>query len=297
MESARVSLPPPVQSPPTAQDAFMFVQSLAAELSSGSVDLPGSPEIIARIRLALADERISPERLARIVGAEPVITAQLLRMANSAALNPAGKPVADLRSAILRVGFNVVRSATLAFTVRQLRNSEALRGLEKPLDALWRRSVLVASLCCVIARRVRGPSADIAMLAGLLHGIGRLYILARASRHRALFADFASYQAIERDWHLGIACALLEHWGIAEEIVQAVRDSEDFAREPRGPISLSDVLITATLIAVYRDQPGLLEARLANVRPVARLELDRAACEALLAESAADLVELEEALR
>ncbi|MGH8229380.1 MAG: hypothetical protein ACREU3_16030, partial [Steroidobacteraceae bacterium] len=108
---------------------------------------------------------------------------------------------------------------------------------------------------------------------------------------------FASYQAIERDWHLGIACALLEHWGIAEEIVQAVRDSEDFAREPRGPICLSDVLVTATLIAVYRDQPGLLEARLANVRPVARLELDRAACEALVAESAADLVELEEALR
>jgi urocanate hydratase len=41
-------------------------------------------------------------------------------------------------------------------------------------------------------------NADAAMLAGLLHSIGRLYILTRTSRHRALFNDAASYHAIER---------------------------------------------------------------------------------------------------
>jgi HD-like signal output (HDOD) protein len=277
--------------------AFLFVQTLAAELSSGKVDLPGFPEIVARVRHALADENVSPERVARVVGAEPVIAARLLQMANSVALNPRGKPVADLRTAILRVGHNVVRTTTIAFAVQQLRKSPMLSGLEKPLEVLWQRSVLVASLCYVIARRcARHLSADTALLAGVLHGIGRLYILTRASQHRALFADVASYQAIERDWHLGIACALLEHWGIAEEIVQAVRDCEDFAREPRGTASLSDVLVAATLIAVYQNQPELLEARLNSVRPVARLQLDRAVCESLVAESAQEIAELREAL-
>lgn len=293
------SPPSPQPSPgaTAAQDAFLFVQSLASELSSGQVDLPGFPEIVARVRHALADENVSTDKVARVVGAEPVIAARLLQMANSVALNPAGKPVADLRTAILRVGLNVVRGTTIAFAVQQLRKSPMLRGLEKPLDTLWQRSVLVASLCYVIARRcARHLSADTALLAGILHGIGRLYILTRASRHRTLFADVASYQAIERDWHLGIACALLEHWGIAEEIVQAVRDSEDFAREPRPTASLSDVLVAATLIAVYQNQPDLLEARLNSVRPIARLQLNRALCETLIAESAEEIAELREAL-
>ncbi|MGB6451921.1 MAG: HDOD domain-containing protein [Steroidobacteraceae bacterium] len=278
-------------------EAFLFVRTLAAELSTGKVDLPGFPEIVARVRHALADENVSPERVARVVGAEPVIAARLLQMANSVALNPRGKPVADLRTAILRVGLNVVRTTTLAFAVQQLRKSPMLRGLEKPLDVLWQRSVHVASLCYVITRRcARHLSADTALLAGVLHGIGRLYILTRASQHRALFADVASYQAIERDWHLGIACALLEHWGIAGEIVQAVRDCEDFAREPRSTASLSDVLVAATLVAVYQNQPELLEARLNSVRPVARLQLDRALCESLVAESAQEIAELREAL-
>ncbi len=279
-----------------AQAAFLFVQALAAELSSGSVELPGFPEIVARIRRTLADENVSAEKVARVVGAEPVIAARLLRMANSAALNPRGKPVAELRSAILRVGLNVVRSTTLAFAVEQLRKSPALRGLEKPLELLWERTVLVASLCHVIARRCTSLSPDTALLAGLLQSIGRLYILTRAGEHRGLFADVATYQAIERDWHLGIACAVLENWAVAPEILEAVRESEDFARAPRSSASLSDVLVGASLIAIHQSQPDLLEARLRSVRPIGPLGLDRALCETLCAQSAEEIAELRAAL-
>ena len=278
-----------------AGGAFEFVQALACELSTGELELPGFPEIVVRVRRVLADEDSSAETVARVIGSEPVLAAQLLQTANSAALNPGGKPLVELRAAVMRVGLNVVRSTTLAFAVRQLRNSAALRGLERPLELLWQRSVLTASLCFVIARRFR-ISPDAALLTGLLQGIGRLYILTRASRHRALFADVASYQAIERDWHLSIAVAILEHWGMAEEIVQAVRDCEDYAREPRGAVSLSDVLLAATLVAVYQEQPELLEARLQSVRPVARLNLDRAACQQLLEESAEEIAALQSAL-
>jgi len=285
-------------SPPesAAQEAFQFIRTLATELSTGHVDLPGFPEVVARIRQALADENVAAERVARLIAAEPVLAARLLRTANSAALNPGGHPVTDLRAAILRVGLNVVRSTTLAFAVQQLRGAPALRGLERPLDLLWQRSVLVASLCFVLARRLGRVSPDTALLAGLLHGIGRLYILTRASRHRSLFVDVATYQAIERDWHLGIAVALLEHWQMAPEIVQAIAESEDYAREPRGATSLGDVLVAASLIAVYQEKPELLEARLQSVRPVARLQLSRTLCESLLWESADEIAQLREAL-
>ena len=288
--------PPGAARTDAAQEAFLFVQSLAAELSRGQVDLPGFPEVVLRVRQVLADEHVSAERVARVIGAEPLLAARLLRVANSAALNSSGKSVSDLRSAISRVGLDVVRSTTIAFAVYQLRLAPSLHGLETPLETLWQRSVLVASHCYVLARRLTAINPDTAMLAGLLHGIGRLYILTRASGHRALFTDVATYQAIERDWHLGFAVALLEHWKIAGEIITAVRHCEDFAREPGALPTVSDVLVAAVLMVVHQGHPDLLAARLQSVRPIASLQLDGALCQTILTESALEISALREAL-
>jgi HD-like signal output (HDOD) protein len=279
-----------------ADMAFTFVQALAAELSGGKIELPGFPHIVMRVQKVLGDEHADAGRIVKVLGGEPVLASQMVRMANSAALNPAGVRVTDLRAAVARVGLDTVRSATIAFAIRQLRDAPLLKGLETPLGVLWRRSVLVASLSCVIARKLTTVNPDTALLAGLLQGIGRLYILTRAGGHRTLFADQDSYQAIEQDWHLSIAAALLENWGIADEIVQAVHESENFERESRGPLSLADVLVAGAILAEHHNQPHVLQAQVHCAKPLQKLKLDAAACEAFIAQSAADVESLREAL-
>ena len=276
--------------------AFTFVQALAAELSGGKVELPGFPHIVMRVQRVLSDEKADAPRIVRVIGSEPVLASQLIRMANSAALNPGGAAVTDLRAAVTRVGVDTVRTATIAFAMRQLREAGTLRGLDMQLGLLWRRSVQVASLCFVVARRLTSISADTALLAGLLQGIGRLYILTRASRHRSLFCDAAAYQAIEQDWHLSIAAALLENWGIADEIVQAVHESENLERESRGAPALADVLVVGTLLAEFNGDPDALAAQIECAKPLQRLRLDQLACERFLAESAQEVAALRDAL-
>ena len=276
--------------------AFTFVQALASELSGGKIELPGFPHIVMRVQKVLADEHSDTNRIVKVLGSEPVLASQIVRMANSAALNPGGALVTDLRAAVARVGLDTVRSATIAFAVRQLRDAPLLKGLEAPLGMLWKRSVLVASLSCVIARRLTSVNPDSALLAGLLQGIGRLYILTRASGHRALFADQENYQAIEQDWHLSIAAALLENWGIADEIVQAVHESENLERESRGPLGLADVLVVGTILAEHHNKPQVLQAQVHCAKPLQRLKLDAAACQTFIAESAVDIDSLREAL-
>ncbi len=276
--------------------AFTFVQALAAELSGGKVELPGFPHIVMQVQRVLSDDSADASRIVRVIGGEPVLAAQLVRMANSAALNPTRTPVTDLRTAVARVGLDTVRTATIAFAVQQLRDAPALRGLEKQLGVLWRHSVQVAALSYSVARRLTSVNGDTAMLAGLLQGIGRLYILTRASRHRSLFADPLTYQTIEHDWHLSIAAALLENWGIADEIVQAVHDSENFDREPRGAANLTDVLIVATLLSDLQGEPAVLQAQTQCSKPLQRLRLDYKACENFLKESAQEIAALRDAL-
>ena len=277
-------------------EAFAFVQALAAELSSKQVELPSFPDIAMRVRQVLADENVTPDKVVRVVGSEPALAARLLQIANSAAINFSGKPVTELRTAITRLGFNMVRSAAIAFAMAQLKKVNELKGLEKPLDALWKRSAAVAAMSHAIARRFTRVNPDTAMLAGLLHGIGKLYILTRARKYPKLFANEAEYFAIERDWHTSIAKALLESWEMADEIVQAVSEYEDLERVHEGPPDLTDVLTVGNLLVSFKDYPETIELNMHDVPACQRMKLDRASYEKLIDESEHEIAALQQAL-
>ena len=286
------------QAPTSAIDAeaFAFVQSLASELSKGKVDLPSFPDIALRVRKVLADEDVSQEQVVRVVGSEPALAARLMQIANSAAINFTGKQITELRTAINRMGHNMVRSAAIAFAMSQLKKVESLKGLEEPLDSLWRASAAVAAMSYAVAKRYSKVNPDTALLAGLLHGIGKLYILTRSSKHPALFADQVTYNQIIRDWHSAVAKALLENWDMAEEIVSAVSDYEDLSRSHSGPVDLTDVLTVGNLLAAFKEHPETIEINMHDVAACKRMSIDRATYEKLIDESESEIDALRQAL-
>ena len=284
------------QSAALDQEAFAFVQSLAAELSKGKVDLPSFPQIAMRVRKVLSDENVSQDMVVRVVGSEPALAARLMQIANSAALNFSGKPITELRTAISRMGFNMVRSAAIAFAMSQLKKVDSLKGLEKPLESLWKRSAAVAAMSHAVARRLSKVNPDTALLAGLLHGIGQLYILTRCNQHRALFEDQATYNQIVRDWHAPIAKALLENWEMADEVVEAVSNYEDLGRQHSGAVDLSDVVTVGNLLAVFKHHPESIELNMHDVAACKRMHMDGAAYEQLIRESEQEIDTLHQAL-
>jgi HD-like signal output (HDOD) protein len=276
--------------------AFAFVQALAAELSKGKVELPSFPDIALRVRKVLSDENVSQDMVVRVVGSEPALAARVMQIANSAALNFSGKPITDLRSAIARMGFNMVRSAAIAFAMSQLKKQDSLKGLEKPLDDLWKRSAAVAAMSHAVARRYSKVNPDTALLAGLLHGIGQLYILTRSAQHPGLFANQAAYSAIVRDWHSAIAKALLENWDMTDEVVEAVSSFEDLERENTGRVDLTDVITVGNLLAAFKDHPDTIELNMHDVAACKRMSIDRASYEQLIDESEQEIDTLRQAL-
>ena len=284
------------QAGPSDAEAFAFVQSLAAELSKGKVELPSFPNIAMRIRKVLGDENVSPDMVVRVVGSEPALAARVMQIGNSAAINFSGKPITELRTAIARMGFNMVRSAAIAFAMSQLKKVDALKGLEKALDQLWKRSASVAAMSYAVARRFSRVNPDTALLAGLLHGIGQLYILTRVSQHRALFADRTAYNAIVRDWHSAIAKALLENWEMTEEVIQAVSNYEDLERGHTGAVDLTDVVTVGYLLASYKDHPESIELNMQDVAACKRMKMDRDSYAQLIQECSQEIETLNQAL-
>jgi HD-like signal output (HDOD) protein len=226
--------------------ALAFLQKLASEVSEGSIDLPCFPEVVIRISTALADPKTTTDHVVTIVGAEPRLAARILQTANSAAFNTSGKPLTDLRSAITRLGHQMVHGTAMSYAMQQMKNEASLRSIVQPMTQLWSRSIAVASICRIVARRTK-LNADEAFLTGLLHGIGNLYIMARAATQAAGLGS--SWLDLLAGWQASIGKAVLESWGFAEELCDAVGEQADHERRWKHEAALSDVLIASLVLA------------------------------------------------
>jgi HD-like signal output (HDOD) protein len=277
-------------------ESFEFVTELASELSWGKIDLPGIPDIALRVRRVLENENVTSDMIERIVGSEPVLAGRLVQLANSAALNISGRRVSDLRVAIARAGFAMVRTTAIAYAISQLRNHREMKGLEQPLSVLWERSTLVAAMCRAIAPRISKVNPDSAMLAGLLHGVGELYILTRARHHQKLFQNDAAYRTVVRQWHASVAKAILENWELDEHLVEAVGAFEKYDRQHPGDVDLTDVLTVSYLLAAHHEHPKSLELNMNDFAVCRRLDLSLEDYETLIEASRDEVNALRDAL-
>jgi HD-like signal output (HDOD) protein len=284
------------RAPGGPSDVARLVEALTLELAGEKIDLPSFPDVAVQVRKALTNEHVAIDQVVRIISAEPALAARLLQLANSAALNASGKRLTDLRSAISRIGFNMARSATIAFAMSQLRRAEAYKGLDAPLGELWNHSAHVAAVSHVVAKRFTQINADTALLAGLLQGVGKLYLLTRAARFPGLLHDAGTYQRLVAEWHSRIAQAILRNWEIAEEVVVAAVASEIADREHEGTTDLADVLAVGSAIAALGPDPRPEEMLFLSMPAARRMKLDAKSCGAALAESHQEIHSLRQAL-
>lgn len=281
--------------PSDRSGAFAFVSELAAEVSKGKVELPSFPDVAVRVRKVLADEGVSNEQIARVVSSEAGLAARVFTLANSAALNRSGRQITDLKMALNRIGHNNVRTAAVSFAIAQLRRAGELKHISKELEVLWQEATMVAALAYSVASRATKINADESMLAGLLHNVGKIYILARANRHDSLFKDPAALPQVMRDWHSNVGKAIVENWGFPEHISEAIGDHENIDRMV-GQADVTDILSVAVMMSGFVGHEANLELNMQGVKAFWRLGLDNAKCVQIMRDCADEISALRTAL-
>ena len=280
-----------------SDEQHRFVSQLADELNSGRLSLPSFPDVAVRVQRALESEHCSAEILARVVHSEPVLAARLLKVANSALMERGGGPVTELRTAITRLGFDMVRNSAVAVAMEQLLLGREYADIRGELQRLWRHSVAVSALAYVLAGQFPACNRDEALLAGLMHDIGRLYIQARARDFPGLAADAGELEALAAGWHTGIGRAVLEKWGFSEAICAAAEGHhDDYCAGVAGPATLTDVVWVANWLAERLERRGAPPEAPGPMAACARLGLDPAGCEAQVNASRAEIRNLRQAL-
>lgn len=238
---------------------FSFVERLAQDLRDERLELPAFPEAVIRIQRLLQSADTRTEDVVRILSSEPALAARLLRMANSAEFRRVDQNITDLKTAVARMGFNMVRSVAVAFAMRQLRRKDTYTPTAQlQLEQAWEESLAASAMCFVIAKRFTRLNPDQALLTGLLHVLGRLYIIMR-SKDMPELSDAEMRQVID-GWHATIGKAILETWGLPETLQHAVEHQDELEMAQEGDVSLTDVLIAAKLLAKGEGDGGRFPA-------------------------------------
>ncbi len=106
------------------ESEFEFIKGLSAELSSRNLVFPTSLKATMKIRQALDDPDMPIELVARIISTEPVLSAQVLMLSNTAMFNRTSKKIDELKVAVSLLGFGVVRNVAISVGMKQLKDQQ-----------------------------------------------------------------------------------------------------------------------------------------------------------------------------
>jgi HD-like signal output (HDOD) protein len=253
--------------------------NLVAELDRSLVEkrlqLPSLPEVALKIRKALADENVSTTEIARLIGADPALAARILRVANSALFHRGTSPITSLHTAASRLGHRMVRNVALSFAAQQVFLGYASRELHSYVTAVWQHSVHVAALAHMLARVRTKIEPDEAFLAGLLHEVGKLYILMRATEYRDLLPSDAAFQAVLAEWHPRVGKAVIQAWALPAELAAAVGEHQSCGLEAPEPPTLTHLVAVANYLGENSETAAREDDFHSETPPLGSLSLDK----------------------
>jgi putative nucleotidyltransferase with HDIG domain len=201
--------------------------SVAERVASGFSCVPPSFELIPKLLLLLDDARADGQALADLIRVDAGLTADILRVANSAFYARGGR-VGSLLEAANRIGFREIYRTVVDILASPILDVSPA-GLAR-LD-LWRHSLAAALAAKTIAENTDLADEDIAFTGALLHDVGKIALGcafgneygAVIEQSKALHTGAAPLERVAFDTdHAQVGSTLLKLWNFPEPITTAI---------------------------------------------------------------------------
>jgi putative nucleotidyltransferase with HDIG domain len=239
------------------------------------------PAVAARVQTIAEDPNSSLIDLEKAVSLDTTLSAQILKIANSAFFGLSRK-VASLRQALLILGFDATRDMAIALAALSLGRSRKPGRYE-----VWRHVVSTAILAQRLARRVSDQEPSELFVAGILHDIGKLIMLEIDEKNYLPFLQISlenpldivdKERSVFKFDHAALGGACLEKWRLPIALCQTVQYHHTINNLPSVlPESVrkaTAVVGVANILEEARNKgQESLEARFASLQDTEAAEL------------------------
>jgi HD-like signal output (HDOD) protein/CheY-like chemotaxis protein len=233
-------------------------------------DLPSLPRTYEALTQALADPETPLQIVAGIIEQDVGVSAKVLQLVNSAFFGIAHS-MTNIQSAVSYLGINTLKSLVLAVEIfRAFKPQKELRGFS--LEKLQYHAQLTAQIVGRLA--VPKHLADIAVVAGMLHDVGKLILAWKLSEHfEKVLAEASAArrpvhtveERLDGFSHAEIGAYLLGLWGLPYTVVEAVALHHGPNRVPHQNFDAISAVYAANLLAHELEQSSGAEQATYNL--------------------------------
>lgn len=217
----------------------MNLESLFAEISN----LPNIPKVVQELIESFKNEDIDSEELAAKIAMDQVLSAKVLRMANSAHFG-IPRTVASINDAVVLLGFDALRTLVLASGLTGA--FKAPEGFD--IEGFWKTSFRTGAVAKWLARKVKADR-ETAFTCGMLHNVGGVLLHLGASA-QARSIDKAVEAGANRI-ELEVSQIGVSYPQVGEELALRWKFPEEISRaigEQVNPLSVDDFSALACIL-------------------------------------------------
>ncbi len=192
-------------------------------------DLPSLPQSLHQVLSELETDGATASSLESIIGEDPMLTARILRVANSPVYGSA-KKISSVARAVTVLGFDEVRNLVVALSLSGSFSCD-LDTDTFNIRQLWLHLVATARVAQILAQQIPTLKPDEMFTAGLIHDLGRvlscLYLqeemqqIIETCRNEGL-SMLASEQKLGLS-HAEVGTFLATKWGFSDLLANVVR--------------------------------------------------------------------------
>lgn len=225
---------------------------------------PSMPFAVTKLLSQMDSPDISAANIEETIRFDPGLTANILKMVNSAYFGLVAE-VSSIKQAIVLLGMKRLLQIVMASCVTAIMNKKVV-GYDLPAGELWRHSIAVSVAAEGLAKELNVPAADEVFTAALLHDVGKLVLgeFVHEDIHKIEEKALTGmpFQAAENEIlgtdHSKVGADVLSKWALPNEIVEAVRwhhepDASENHNNLIDIVHVADVLCLMIGIGVGRE--------------------------------------------
>ncbi len=216
----------------------------ANKIASAIKSFPGMPGTAVKLLALIDDSGMRVSQIEEILRHDPGLTANVLRIANSAYFGIPSK-VGSIRQAVILLGLKRLIQMVIAACVSAIMD-KSVPGYDLPPGELWRHSIAASVAAECLVKVLKVEAAEEIFTAALLHDVGKLvlgdFVKDEFKQIETAVSQGISFEMAEKivlgTNHADVGARILTKWLLPPEIVNAVQ----FHHAPEASERLSSML-------------------------------------------------------
>ena len=252
-----------------AEEDKSIVNNLYHSLMDNSIKLPSLPSVAGRIQQIYNGKYTDVDSMAKVLISYPDVSRKIFnvaRCANNDDMNSAAK----VRYSIKHLGILPVYCLIMVYAVGKLFNRLPRHHMQR-ISSFWEHCLNVAAISRILAKKNRSFSPDLAMLAGLIHGIGVLVIDDELLADHHLMLDHLEINHAIQVMRPEISSLLLRRWNFGDDLILVAEECGDWTRNHKASADLCDLVLVSNYYGMLKSDKNHSLPRVSSIPAVGKL--------------------------